>query len=282
MSTPTPQALQAPKALRGFSATGYVGLVIVIGIMSTAIVSFFWTPYDPLHVDPALRLAAPSWQHLCGTDRYGRDIFSQLMVGARITLFVGVIAVAVAACFGIPLGIYAGMRRGLAEILIMRGADLFLAFPALLMAIIASAIFGGSTLTAMIAIGIASVPAFARVCRSATLSVMTRDFIAASYSAGKSNMHVALRHVVPNIMGVIIVQASIAFALAILAEAGLSFLGLGTAPPTPSWGRMLQAAGSFLSSAPHLALAPGGAIAVSVLGFNLLGDGLRDNNDPRA
>ena len=173
------------------------------------------------------------------------------------------------------------MRGGWTESFIMRGADLLLAFPGLLLAIIATAMFGASTTAAMLAIGIASIPGFARVTRAQSLSFLSRDFVAAARTAKKSPWYIAIRHVLPNIVGVIIVQASVAFALAILAEAGLSFLGLGTPPPEPSWGRMLQSAQSSLATAPMLAVWPGAAIAVTVLGFNLLGDGLRDSRDPR-
>lgn len=260
---------------------GLIGAIIVGVVIIMALVSFLWTPYDPYHADAAIRLQGMSTSHLLGTDRYGRDVFSQIMVGARITLLVGIVAVSVAALLGVPLGIFAAMRRGVAESIIMRGADLVLAFPALLMAIIGTAMFGASTVTAMVAIGIASIPAFARVSRAAALSVLARDYIAASYSAGKKDFFVAYRHVLPNILSFVIVQASVSFALAILAEAGLSFLGLGTPPPEPSWGRMLQSAQSSLATAPELALWPGLAIALTVLGFNLLGDGLRDAFDPR-
>lgn len=267
---------------KNISISGLIGLVIVASVILAALISFVWTPYDPIHAMPAERLAGSSLSHLMGTDRYGRDVFSQMMAGARITLLVGVVAVGIAAGIGTPLGIVAGMRGGWADRLIMRLSDILLAFPALLLAIVTGAMFGTSTTTAMVAIGIATIPSFARVARAGTRQVMSRDFILAARSAQLPAAKIALRHVLPNIMGMLIVQASVAFALAILAEAALSFLGLGTPPPEPSWGRLLQNAQASLASAPMLAVWPGLTIAVTVFGFNVAGDGLRDLLDPKA
>ncbi|WP_080793822.1 ABC transporter permease [Corynebacterium pacaense] len=267
--------------MRRLPRSGRIGAAIVFTVMVLALLSLFWTPYDPTQVAPASRLEGPSLSHLLGTDRYGRDVFSQIMVGSRITLFVGLIAVTIAGVLGIPLGVLAGMRGGAVETFVMRGADLMLAFPALLLAIISGAVFGASTTSAMLAIGVAGIPGFARVARAGTLQVVSRDFVAASRSSRVPEPVIAIRHVLPNISGMLIVQASVAFALAILAEAALSFLGLGTPPPEPSWGRMLQSAQASLGVHPMLAVWPGLAIAVTVLGFNLLGDGIRDANDPR-
>lgn len=268
--------------LRRLPATGIIGLIIVCLTVLAALISLVWTPYDPLMAIAADRLQGSSAEHLLGTDRFGRDVLSRLMVGAQITLFVGLVAVSISALIGVPLGIAAGMRRGkFLDSLVMRTADLLLAFPALLLAIIAGAVWGPSTLTAMIAIGIAGIPSFARVARSGTLQVMSQDFIAAARVSKVSELTIATRHVFPNITGLIIVQASVYFALAILAEAALSYLGLGTAPPAASWGRMLQDAQSLLAVQPSLTLWPGLAIALTVLGFNLLGDALRDVLDPR-
>ena len=268
--------------LRRLSVTGWIGLIIVGSTVLAALVSVVWTPYDPLLAIPAERLAGSSAEHLLGTDRFGRDVLSRLLVGAQVTLFVGIIAVAISAVIGVPLGITAGMRQGkFLDSLVMRSADLLLAFPALLLAIIAGAVWGPSTLTAMIAIGVAGIPSFARVARSGALQVMSQDFIAAARVSKVSEFQIAYRHVFPNISGLVIVQSSVYFALAILAEAALSYLGLGTAPPAASWGRMLQDAQSLLVVNPTLTLWPGLAIALTVLGFNLLGDGLRDILDPR-
>jgi peptide/nickel transport system permease protein len=258
-----------------------VGAVLIGLVVLAAVVSFFWTPHDPLQVNASIRLLGPTGDYVFGTDKFGRDVASQIMVGARTTLYVGVVAVGIAALIGTPLGILAGMsRRWLGEF-VMRVNDLVLAFPALLLAIMFGAVYGASTLTAMIAIGLATVPSFARIARSGTLQVMSTEYVLAARSAGRSRLNIALRHVVPNISGLLIVQASVSFAIAVLAEAALSFLGFGTRPPTPSWGRMLQESQELLTVQPRLALVPGIAIALAVLGFNLLGDGLRDRFDPR-
>ncbi|HKN53185.1 MAG TPA: ABC transporter permease [Amycolatopsis sp.] len=259
----------------------WLGAVLVGLVVAAALVSFLWTPYDPVKVDAAHRLLGFSASNLFGTDKFGRDVFSQIMVGARTTLYVGIVAVGIAAVIGTPLGILAGMApRWLGEF-VMRVNDLVLAFPALLLAIMFGAVFGADTLTAMIAIGIATIPSFARIARAGTLQVMSTEFVLAARAGGRSRLWVAGRHVLPNIGGLLIVQASVSFAIAVLAEAALSFLGFGTRPPTPSWGRMLQESQELLTIHPRLALVPGIAIAVAVLGFNLLGDGLRDRLDPR-
>ncbi len=267
--------------LRRLPVSGWLGLVIVALVVATAALSLAWTPHDPLHAVPEQRLLGSSATHPMGTDRYGRDVLSRIMAGSQITLFVGVVAVGISALAGTVLGVWAAMVRGWPETLIMRGADILLAFPALLLAIVAGAAFGASTSTAMIAIGVAGVPGFARVARAGTLQVMTQDYISAARVSGVPGPVITWRHVLPNILGLLIVQSTVVFALAVLAEAALSFLGLGTAPPEPSWGRMLQAAQASLGTAPQLAFWPGLAIALTVLGFNLLGDGLRDVLDPR-
>jgi len=269
-------------ARRRPGASFFVGAAIVCVVVLMALVSFVWTPHDPTFVDASARLRPiGDPDYLLGTDKLGRDVLSQVLVGARTTLFVGLVAVGLAGLVGVPLGIIAAMaHRGVGEPL-MRGMDLLLAFPALLLAIMFSAVYGGSTLVAMVAIGIASVPSFVRVVRSGALQVLGTEYVMAARAAGRGPWAIGLRHVLPNVSGLVIVQASVSFAIAVLAEAALSFLGFGTPPPTPSWGRMLQESQELLFSAPRLAVVPGIAIAVAVLGFNLLGDGLRDHYDPR-
>ncbi|MGP9783094.1 ABC transporter permease [Glutamicibacter sp. AOP12-B1-11] len=269
------------KTRRKLSLTLIVGGSLVAVVVLAALVSFFWTPYNPVQAFPADRLQGSSAAHLMGTDRYGRDVFSGVLYGARITLLVGLVAVGIALVIGTPLGILAGMRGGITEEVTMRGADILLAFPALLVAIMFGAVFGASTLTAMLAIGIGSIPGFARVARSGTLQVMSTEYIMAAKASSQSGWRIARRHVMPNIVGMVVVQCSVSFAIAVLAEAALSFLGLGTPPPVPSWGRMLQESQQFLGTFPMLAVWPGAAIAVAVLGFTLLGDGLRDRFDPK-
>lgn len=258
-----------------------VGAAVIAAIVVMAGVSLVWTPHDPTLVDPTSRLLKPSAEHWFGTDKFGRDVFSQIMVGSRTTLFVGVVAVGVSTLIGVPYGILAAMVPTWLGRLLMRINDLALAFPALLLAIMFAAVFGSSTLTAMLAIGIATIPSIARVTRSGALQVLSREYIPAARAAGRRPVGIAARHVMPNVVGLVIVQASVAFAIAVLAEAALSFLGFGTPPPTPSWGRMLQESQEMLWNAPRLAAFPGVAIAVAVLGFNLFGDGLRDHLDPR-
>ena len=258
------------------------GALLVALLVLSALVSLAWTPAPATHVVIADRFAGPGQRgHLLGSDQFGRDVFSMLMVGARNTLFVGVVAVGIAIVLGVPLGGAAALRRGWVEELVMRASDLMLAFPALLLAILFAAVFSPGILTAMIAIGLAFTPVFARLVRGAGLQVMAQDYVTAARTFGSSAGAVFWRHLLPNVANVLIVQATVAFALSILAEAALSYLGLGTQPPTPSWGRMLNDAQAYLNQSPLLALWPGLSIALSVLGFNLLGDGLRDLLDPK-
>ncbi|EFM60320.1 Dipeptide transport system permease protein dppC [Brucella sp. BO2] len=226
-------------------------------------------------------MQGPGLSHLFGTDNFGRDVFSMIMVGARNSIAVSIIAVLVGAGIGIPLGSLAAARGGLIDGFVMRMTDLAFAFPALLTAVIITAIFGPGAVNAMIAIGIFNIPVFARVTRGASLGLWKREYVQAARCAGRGDISITLLHVLPNINHVLIVQATIQFALAIVAEAGLSYVGLGTQPPSPSWGKMLNDAQTYIYDAPWLAIFPGLAITLAVLGLNMLGDGLRDVLDPR-
>lgn len=267
--------------LRRLPVSGWIGFALVVLVILTALISAVWTPYDPLQADPSVRLQPSSAAHWLGTDQYGRDVLSRVMVAARLTLLVALASVAISALVGVALGVWAGMQRGWVETIIMRTNDVVLAFPALLLAIVFTAVFGASTWIVILAVGISGIPGFARVARVATLQIMNQDYVLSARISRVPGPRIAWRHVLPNISGVLIVQISVALALAILAEAGLSFLGLGTPAPYASWGRMLQSSQPYLAIAPYLALWPGVAIGATVLGFNLFGDGLRDALSPR-
>ncbi|WP_420407639.1 ABC transporter permease [Hoeflea sp.] len=258
------------------------GLVLAAFFVLLALISFLWTPFDPTRLDIPGKLQPPSLEHWFGTDHFGRDIFSMIMVGARVSIAVAFVAVGIGIVLGVPLGLYAAAHRGsLIDEIIMRGNDLVFAFPSLLLAIMITAVFGPGAINAIIAIGIFNIPVFARLARGAALSLWTRDYILAARVAGKGKARISLEHILPNIVNLLIVQGTIQFSLAILAEAALAYVGLGAQPPLPSWGRMLADAQTLISLAPHMALFPGFAIIITVLGLNLLGDGLRDLFDPR-
>ena len=247
-----------------------------------AIISFVWTPFDHASLDIPNKLKTPNGINLLGTDHFGRDILSMIMVGARTSIAVAMVAVGIGMGLGVPLGLWAAARSGSwLDELIMRGNDLVFAFPSLVIAILITAIFGAGAVNAIIAIGIFNIPVFARITRGAALSLWQREFILAARVAGKSAARISIEHILPNVTNLLIVQGTIQFSLGILAEAGLSYVGLGAQPPTPSWGRMLADAQTLVSIAPHMALMPGFAIIFTVLGLNLMGDGLRDYLDPR-
>jgi peptide/nickel transport system permease protein len=273
----TPGAWQRVRRHRSFMLGG----ALVMLLIASALLSIVWTPYPARDLDIPNKLLPPSAAHWLGTDSLGRDIVSLLLVGARASIAVGVIAVGIGIAFGVALGLLAAARRGLVEEAVMRLADFTFAFPALLTAIMLTAIYGPGLLTSIVAIGIFNIPVFARITRAAANSVWAREFVLAARACGKGSLRITFEHVLPNIGSILIVQATIQFAIAILAEAALSYLGLGTQPPTPSWGRMLNEAQTLLFQAPQLAIWPGLAIALSVLGLNLMGDGLRDLLDPR-
>lgn len=272
-------ALMLRRALRHRSFA--VGALLSGFVLGMALLSLVWTPYAPTAMNIRKRMALPSAEHWLGTDSFGRDVLSLVLTGAQNSLLVGLVAVGIGLLAGSALGLLAAARRGWIEELVMRFADFTFAFPAILSAILLAAVFGPSTMNSIVAIAIFNIPVFARVVRGSANAVWSRDYILAARSAGKGGFRITLEHVLPNILAVIVVQATIQFALAILAEAALSYLGLGTQPPTPSWGRMLNEAQTMVFRAPYLAVFPGLAIAIAVLGFNLLGDGLRDLTDPR-
>jgi peptide/nickel transport system permease protein len=257
-----------------------VGGILTIILIATALLSLVWTPEAPTRVRVALRLRGPLEAGLLGTDHFGRDVASLMMVGAWNSLAIAWPAVLLGAAIGTAIGCAAAAWRGIADEIAMRVSDVVFAFPAVLSAIMIGALLGSGPLAAVLAIAVFNVPVFARVTRGVALQVWTLDYIAAARALGKHPLRITWEDVMPNIAGALIVQVTIQLALAILTEAGLSYLGLGVRPPNPSWGRMLSDAQTYLSQAPHLAIAPGIAIALSVLGLNLLGDGLRDALDP--
>ncbi len=281
LPAPTPRAApgfwQRARRHPGF----VIGGVLTLLLLLAAALSYLWTPYSVYDVDMEAKLLPPGAGHWLGTDAYGRDVVSLLLVGARASILVGVIAVGIGLVVGTALGLLASARRGWVEEALMRVSDFGFAFPAILSAIMLTAVYGPGIANAIVAIGIYNIPTFARITRAAANSVWGRDYVLAARASGKGRWAITLDHILPNILAVLIVQATIRFAVAILAEAALSYLGLGTQPPQPSWGRMLAEAQTLMFDAPLLAVWPGLAIALSVLGLNLLGDGLRDLLDPR-
>jgi peptide/nickel transport system permease protein len=282
-TVPSAAALKVPgfwrRALRHRSFV--LGGVLTLLLLLAAAVSLVWTPWSPYEMDMASKLKPPSGAHWLGTDTFGRDVASLLLVGARASILEGVIAVGIGLVVGTALGQLAAARRGWVEEAIMRLTDFSLAFPAILSAIMMTAVFGAGIVNAIVAIGIYNIPTLARITRASANANWSREYVAAARACGKGSFAITMQHVLPNISAVLIVQITIRFAIAILAEAALSYLGLGTQPPQPSWGRMLSEAQTMMFQSPLLAVFPGMAIAMAVLGLNLLGDGLRDLLDPR-
>lgn len=258
-----------------------LGSVIILLLLLAALFGSALAPYDPMEMAFAERLTGPSAQHIMGTDEFGRDIFSRILHGASVSVQVALIAVSISTIAGVLLGSLAGYFGGWLDEVIMRVMDILFAFPAVLLAITIMAILGRGIENAMIAIAIVYIPIFARVARGAVIGVRQREFVTAAGALGRNRLQILLRHVIPNSLGPIIAQISISLAFAILAEAALSFFGLGTQPPEPSWGRMLAEGRSFMQQAWWLGVFPGLMIMLSVMGFNFLGDGLRDLLDPR-
>ena len=269
-------------AQRARSSKSFViGGALTLWLIAVALLSLLWTPYPPADISIPDKLQGPSAAHWLGTDSLGRDTVSQLLVGSQNSIVVGVVAVGIGLVIGVALGSLAAARGGWVDEAVMRASDFTFAFPALLSAVMLTAIYGPGLLMSIVAIGIFNIPVFARITRGAALSVWARDYVTAARACGKGPLAITLDHILPNIASLLIVQATISFATAILAEAALSYLGLGTQPPKPSWGRMLSEAQTLMFQAPMLAVYPGLAIMASVLGLNLLGDGLRDLLDPK-
>ncbi|MEM7734796.1 MAG: ABC transporter permease [Deinococcota bacterium] len=256
--------------------TGIILLLVLVALLGAQL-----APYDPNMMDFAVRFAAPSFEHPFGTDEFGRDVFTRVLHGAAVSVRVAFIAVLISGTIGVLLGALAGFYGGWIDEIIMRFMDILFAFPAVLLAITVMAILGRGVGNAMIAIAIVYIPIFARVARGAVLSVRGRDFVTAARALGRGNGRIIFQHILPNALGPILVQTSLSLAFAILAEAALSFFGLGTQPPDPSWGRMLSEGRAFLRQAWWMGVFPGLAIMLSVMGFNFFGDGLRDVLDPR-
>jgi peptide/nickel transport system permease protein len=257
------------------------GLIIVSFFALIAVIGPLIAPYDPIDQDIPNRLQSPNSTHLLGTDEYGRDSLSRLLYGARISFEVGAIAVGIAGSVGVVLGMIAGYKRGWVDSILVLLMDVLFAFPAILLAITIITVLGNNLTNVMIAIAIVYMPTFMRVVRAAVLSVRSMPYVEAAVSIGTPTPRILVRHIFPNITAPLIVHASINFGFAVLAEASLAFLGLGNKPPAASWGSMIFASYGYLKTAPWMAIVPGTAIALTVLGFNLLGDGLRDALDPR-
>lgn len=267
--------------MRRLPANFLLGAVLVSLVVGGAALSLVWTPHDPQTMSISTKFAPPSTEHWLGTDQLGRDVVAQLMAAARNSMTVALVAVLLGGSIGVALGLLASALGGWVEDGVMRLADLGFAFPALLFAIMLAAVFGPSLTNAVLAISFINIPIFARVTRASANQIWTRDYVAAARAAGRGRFAISRDHILPNIAAAIIVQATIEFAVAILAEAALSYLGLGAQPPASSWGRMLSEAQTLMYLAPQLAIYPGLCIVVAVLGFGLLGDGLRDITDPR-
>jgi peptide/nickel transport system permease protein len=266
---------------RTFPPSFIAGAALTSLIAAAALLSFAWTPYDATEIVVERRLLAPSLAHWFGTDHLGRDVFSMILQGARNSIAVALVAVGVGVLVGVPLGLLAAARRGWIDEVVSRTNDLVFAFPALLLAILITAVAGASAFNAILAIGIFNIPVFARLTRGSALTLWSRDFVLAARVAGKGALAISREHILPNVANLLVVQGTIQFALGILAEAALSYVGLGTQPPEASWGRMLAESQTFVALAPWLAIFPGTAIVATVLGLNLLGDGLRDMLDPK-
>lgn len=257
-----------------------IGSMLTALLAFSALISLVWTPYDITDFDIAGRFWPPSAAHLFGTDQFGRDVLSMIMQGAQTALAVALVAVGIGMLIGVPLGLWAAAKGGLMDQILMRGNDVIFAFPAILLAVLITAVSGPGAVNAIVAVGIFNIPVFAQLSRGGARSLWTRDYVRAAQTLGKSKLRISLDHILPGLVSLLIVQATIQISLAIMAEAALSYIGLGAQPPLASWGRMLSEAQTLYGYGPWLMVFPGLAIALSVLGLNLLGDGLRDRLDP--
>ena len=258
-----------------------IGLGLSVFIILVTLIALVWTPFDPLLQNPDARLLPPNGQHLFGTDALGRDVLSLVMAGAANSVAVAGSAVIFGLVVGVPLGLWAAARSGWRDDVVMRGGDLVFAFPSLLTAVMLAAATGPSAFNAALALGVFNIPVFMRVVRGAGRGLWSRDFVTAARAAGQSTRSISIRHILPHVLGLVVVQAAVQFAVGVAAEAGLSYLGLGAQPPAPSWGRMLAESQTLIGTAPWLAIFPGLAIFATVLALSLTGDGLRDRLDPR-
>lgn len=259
-----------------------IGGVIVLVVVLAALISLVWTPYNPTAINPNQTFVGVGWPHLLGTDEYGRDVFSRLMASAKVSLYVGLLAVAMAGVVGVPAGLIAAQRGGAVGQVVLRLADILYSFPALLSAIVLAAAFGSSTNIVALAIGIAYIPVFTRVTRSNALVVLGSDYVLAARSYGRRPLQILRRHVLPNIATTMIAQMTLLFSVAVLAEVALDYLGLGTTAPTPSWGTMLQEGQNYVGSDVWLTVWPSIAVFICVLGFSLFGEGLSDLRNRRS
>ncbi|WP_096202864.1 ABC transporter permease [Bacillus sp. FJAT-45350] len=284
---PTPQPNPRLESWKKFfkklrkNKAAMVGGITILFFIIIAIIGPFIAPFDPSVQNHVNKLTGPSAEHWFGTDHHGRDIFSRIIHGMSITLFIGFSSVAIGTFFGVLLGLISGYYGRRTDAIIMRSMDVLLAFPGILLALAIVSVLGGSLQNVIIAVGIFAIPSFARIVRGSTLSVKKLEYIDAMRALGASDSRIIFKHILPNIMSPIIVQATLYMAAAILTASGLSFLGMGAQPPTPEWGAMLSAGRNYMWDAPHVALFPGLAIVIVVLAFNIFGDGLRDALDPK-
>jgi peptide/nickel transport system permease protein len=267
--------------MKNYTLNGLIGGFLIALLLAVAILGLFWTPYDPMKLSFTARLAAPSVEHWLGTDEFGRDVLSRIIVGARASVWIGALTVSLAVIAGTLIGLVSGYARGWVDAVIMAINNALLAFPGILLALGLLAVFGANQYGIIFALGIAYTPSMARVVRGAVLSLREREFIEASKIMGNSEVFTMLRHILPNCLAPITVLSTSMFGWAILSESALSFLGLGVPPPAPTWGNMLAAGRPFIEQAVWLGLFPGLCIALTLLGINLLGDALRDKLDPR-